>query len=315
MTSGHAAPQSRRRRKTAPAAHIFSGPNTLKMALAAGLEPEALWATAPVLARFASSNFAAQPNHEGESRNKKARGDTRDKGRSRAKGEASNRAHIRGKETVDASLRACLTRINTPSTSAELSARVGHEQHQGLVFQLSALPHLSLAELSAGQAPCLVVALDQIQDPHNLGAIARSAWAFGANALLVTRDHQAPLSDAAMRASAGALLRLPVVQVTNLAQSLVTLKDHHFWTLGLSAQGQPLQSASKLRTAARRVLVVGNEGQGLRPLTAARVDMSIALPMARPIDSLNASVAAACALFWLAEAHVAAATTLHSAAV
>ncbi len=300
MRPPRGAPRTRKRPQTVGA--VFSGPNTLKMALAAALEPEAVWATAPVLARFAPAARGAL-NDRSERRDGRRHGEPSNRPRrgTNDRAPAKGRTGASGQDGDDAALRACLTRVKTPSTSAELAARIGHEQHQGLVFQLSALPELSFEALGAGQAPCLVVALDQIQDPHNLGAIARSAWAFGADALLVTRDHQAPLSDTAMRASAGALLRLPVVEVTNLAQSLVALKDRDFWALGLSAQGQPLRAAEKLRSASRRVLVVGNEGQGLRPLTAARVDMSIALPMVRPIDSLNASVAAACALFWLAD--------------
>lgn len=203
-------------------------------------------------------------------------------------------------EAPSARLAALLKRAPEARTLSRdaLTEIVGHPQHQGLIFELrpKAAPPL---KHFLSQARCRLLVLDQIQDPHNFGAIARSAWGLGIDALVVGERRQAPLSDTALRASAGTLLKLPVCEVTNLARTLGELKQADTWVLGLDAQGQPLERAEALREHPRLALVVGNEGRGLRPLVRDSCDLCVALPMLRSLDSLNASVATGIALFWL----------------
>jgi 23S rRNA (guanosine2251-2'-O)-methyltransferase len=169
----------------------------------------------------------------------------------------------------------------------------GH--HQGAVLECGPLPVLDErsalalgawrpnepagAAAAAGPgAPPLLVALDQVEDPRNLGAVVRCAAAFGAAGLVVPRDHSAPLSAVASSASAGALERFPVYAAANLARFLEQAKSHGFWAAGaVAAGGQPLGGYTHDRPL---VLVLGNEGRGLRPLVARSCDLLLTIPMA-----------------------------------
>lgn len=180
--------------------------------------------------------------------------------------------------------------------AAELE-RFGLPDPQGVVASVLAPPELDERALSTHPLgpDALAVVLDGITDPQNLGACARSAEAAGA-ALLVTRRHRAaPLTPAAIRASAGALLHLPVARVANLSRALDRLKDRGFLVAGLDAQGLDFREAP----AASRplALVVGSEDQGLSRLVRERCDLLVALPLAGRTASLNASAALAAALF------------------
>lgn len=171
--------------------------------------------------------------------------------------------------------------------------------HQGFALRVAedlATTLDALLSLSAEEkAGALVVALDQIQDPHNFGAIARSAACFGARALLIPERRNAPASQAALSASAGALGRIPVIQVVNLAQGLVRLKEAGFWIYGADRSGTP---AWKVRLNRPTVLVVGSEGDGLRPLVSAHCDELASVPQAEGgVESLNASCAASVLLY------------------
>ena len=137
---------------------------------------------------------------------------------------------------------------------------------------------------------CLVLALDGVTDPHNLGAILRSAAAFGVRAVLVPRDGSAPLNDAAVRASAGAVAHVPLVRVTNLGRALRQLKDQGFWVVGTdAAQGEDLWTAD---LDGGLVVVLGAEGKGMRPGISKACDRHLHLSMDGPISSLNVSVMA-----------------------
>ncbi len=206
----------------------------------------------------------------------------------------------------------------------DLLAHGGH--HQGVVLECGALPLLddrSALALGAGlaraaqageprgsaAAPPLLVALDQVEDPRNLGAVVRSAAAFGAAGLVVPRDHSAPLSAVASSASAGALERFPVHAVANLARFLEQAKQSGFWVVGATAEGgAPLAGYTHDRPL---VLVLGNEGRGLRPLVARTCDQHLTIPLPGEnaaggaaagggrTGSLNVSAAAAVLLYHL----------------
>ncbi len=176
--------------------------------------------------------------------------------------------------------------------------------HQGLVLRTAPLPQPDLPDLMAGLqasgpggAAQVVVALDQITDPQNVGAILRSAAAFGAVAVIATRRHAAPESGALAKAASGALEHLAYVQVVNLARALEQLRAQGFWVLGLAADAQtPIAAAG---ASGRVVLALGAEGTGLRRLTRERCDLLARLPTSGPIGQLNVSNAAAVALYEL----------------
>lgn len=173
--------------------------------------------------------------------------------------------------------------------------------HQGLVASAPPFPYSDLAgALSAAERagePPLLVCLDQITDPHNLGAIARSAEAVGAHALLVPGRRSASVTPVAEKAAAGALAHLRVVPIGNLVRTLRRLSsDHGVWSVGLDGDAPATIAASRLLTEPI-VVVVGAEGAGLARLTREACDELVSLPMRGQVGSLNASVAAGVALY------------------
>jgi len=172
-------------------------------------------------------------------------------------------------------------------------------RHQGIIAEVRLTPPLSLEALLArarasGADPFLVV-LDGIEDPQNLGAIARSAEAAGAHGLVLAERHSAGISPGSLRASAGALLLLPVAVVPNVARCLEALKAEGVWIAGADVEGgKPYHEASLTGPLA---LVVGGEARGLHRLVRDRCDFLVTVPLKGKIDSLNASAAAAVVLF------------------
>jgi 23S rRNA (guanosine2251-2'-O)-methyltransferase len=165
--------------------------------------------------------------------------------------------------------------------------------HQGVVAVAPPFPYVPLADLTDAD---LVVVLDGVTDPQNLGAIARSAELAGAGGLVLRERRSAHVTAAAEKASAGAFSWLPVAVVPNIARALSELQAGGLWTVGLDASGQcDLWSSSLLD--GRVALVVGAEGAGLSRLVAQRVDTLVKVPTPGRIGSLNASAAAAIALF------------------
>lgn len=176
---------------------------------------------------------------------------------------------------------------------------LGREHHQGVLAKIAPRPLLQLDDLLAGLrgriAPILV-ALDGIQDPHNLGAVIRSASAAGAAGLIITKDRSAPLTGTVAKAAAGALAHVPLCRVTNLATALTRLKKQGFWVYGAAGEADHSLFAADFSTGPV-CLVIGSEGKGIRPLVRKQCDLLISIPMRSPLDSLNAAAAAAVILF------------------
>jgi 23S rRNA (guanosine2251-2'-O)-methyltransferase len=165
--------------------------------------------------------------------------------------------------------------------------------HQGVVAVAAAQRAASLEDALARAG--LLVVLDGVEDPHNLGAIVRTAYAAGAAAVVAPERRAAPLSEAAAKAAAGALSLLPVVRVTNINRALEQMKQAGFWIYGVDERGPvPYYEAEYSDPAA---VVFGGEGRGLHELTRKRCDFLLRIPMAGQIASLNVSVAAGVVLF------------------
>jgi 23S rRNA (guanosine2251-2'-O)-methyltransferase len=183
----------------------------------------------------------------------------------------------------------------TEDTDAgELTRLAGSPDHQGIVAAVDPYPYAG-AEALLARPEALIVALDQVQNPHNLGAVARSAEAAGADGLVIPSRRAASVTAAAAKASAGAVEHLPIARVGNLAQWLSAAKDAGAWIYGAEADAEAPYTQTDL--TGKLVLVLGSEGRGLRPLVAERCDALIAVPVRGRVASLNVSAAAAAVLF------------------
>jgi 23S rRNA (guanosine2251-2'-O)-methyltransferase len=185
----------------------------------------------------------------------------------------------------------------------ELDRLTGGALHQGIgiavpPFRYTDPADMIQAAVDAGQVP-LLVALDGVQDPRNLGAVVRSAAAFGAHGVIVPERRAAGMTATAWRTSAGAAARLPVAQVTNLSRTLVSLQKAGVFVVGLAADGDvELQSFDG--AAEPLCVVVGSEGRGLSRLVSEKCDQVVSIPMSGDTESLNASVAASVTLWQVA---------------
>jgi 23S rRNA (guanosine2251-2'-O)-methyltransferase len=168
--------------------------------------------------------------------------------------------------------------------------------HQGVVAEVKDAAHLSVEDLVSGAAgvPLLVV-LDGIEDPHNLGAILRTVDAAGGDGVIRQSRHAAPLGGAAAKASAGAVAHVRVADVVNIARAIENLKQAGVWTVGLA--GDAPKSYSDIDLTLPTAFVVGAEGEGLRRLVRDRCDWLVSIPMQGHVQSLNVSVATGIALF------------------
>lgn len=173
--------------------------------------------------------------------------------------------------------------------------------HQGVAALAQPLPPVHIEEICA-RAPlaskAVVVVLDQVTDPHNVGAILRSAAAFGALAVVLTDRNAPPETGTLAKSASGALELVPLIRVSNLVRALDQFKQAGFWCAGLAAEGE--QTLAEAKLSGRVVLVLGSEGEGLRRLTRERCDLLVRLPTGGPIGHLNVSNAAAVALYELA---------------
>ena len=182
--------------------------------------------------------------------------------------------------------------------SDSLRQQLGDVAHQGVAADINPLPPWTeddlLAALQAQSSPVLL-ALDGVQDPHNLGACLRTADACGALSVIVPRDRAAQLTPAARKVAAGAADTTPVVAVTNLVRTLKLLKDAGLWVVGADAEAE--RAAQEVDLKGPVVLVLGAEGVGLRHLTAQNCDFMVRLPQLGAVESLNVSVAAGMLLY------------------
>ena len=177
---------------------------------------------------------------------------------------------------------------------AELERLCGSPDHQGVVAEVDRYPYGDPRGLLRGQDP-LLVALDQVQDPRNLGAVCRSAEFAGAAGVIVPERRAAAVTAAACKASAGAVEHLQVAHVRNLADWLAEAKEAGFWIWGADAEAD--SSPWSVDLTGPTVLVLGGEGKGLRPRVASSCDGLLALPRRGEIESLNVSAAATALLF------------------
>jgi 23S rRNA (guanosine2251-2'-O)-methyltransferase len=211
----------------------------------------------------------------------------------------SRLVHVRGGgpriDAILARARELRIPVDTVDTLAiEKMARGG--VHQGIAADVQALPAYSLEELVRGsEGPPLLVVLDSIEDPQNVGAIVRTADAAGVNGIIRQARHAAPLDGATARASAGAVSHVRMATVVNIARALEELKELSVWTVGLDAgAGDAYDSVDYTIPTA---FVLGAESTGLRRLVRERCDRLVSIPMAGAVGSLNVSVAAGVALF------------------
>ena len=170
--------------------------------------------------------------------------------------------------------------------------------HQGLVLLAEPLPRAgidSLLTAAEGRRRAAVVVLDRVQDPQNAGAVLRSAAALGALGMVIPDRHAPPETGALAKAASGALERVPVIRVANLARALSAMKAGGFWCVGFDADSETELSRDALPD--RCALVLGAEGGGLRRLTSETCDLLLRIPMAQETASLNVSAAAAIALY------------------
>jgi 23S rRNA (guanosine2251-2'-O)-methyltransferase len=168
----------------------------------------------------------------------------------------------------------------------------GTSAHQGVIAMGAASKYADLDETAEAE---LVVVLDGVEDPHNLGAIIRTAHAAGAGAVIIPERRAVGITDVAAKAAAGALEHLPVVRVTNINRALEDLKKRGYWIYGLDERGE--ETYDSIAYATPTAIVLGGEGKGLHEQVRKHCDTLIRIPMAGKIASLNVSVAAGVALF------------------
>jgi 23S rRNA (guanosine2251-2'-O)-methyltransferase len=182
-----------------------------------------------------------------------------------------------------------------PDTPAdELERLCGSPDHQGVVAEVDPYPYADPSSLLDAD-DALIVVLDQVQDPHNLGAVCRAAEVAGVAGVVIPERRAASVTPAACKASAGAVEHLPVSRVRNIADWLGEAKEVGAWVYGAAADVE--RAYTDVDWSGRAVLVLGSEGSGLRPRVAENCDELISIPVAGRVASLNASVAAAVILF------------------
>src|SRR5271157_5715539 len=183
---------------------------------------------------------------------------------------------------------------------AQVDRLAGSREHQGVVALAAARPAATIEDLIARAAADttqkgLIVLLDGVEDPHNLGAVIRTALAAGAHGVVVPERRAAGLTEVVARASAGALAHLPVARVTNLVRSMEELKEAGYWLIGLDERAE--KSYTEVDYTTPTGIVMGSEGRGLHELTRKRCDFVVSLPTTGPVKSLNVSVATGVVLF------------------
>jgi 23S rRNA (guanosine2251-2'-O)-methyltransferase len=182
-------------------------------------------------------------------------------------------------------------------TRSELDAIAGPgARHQGAVAVVGEYPYAAVEDLCAGDRP-LILALDSVTDPQNLGALVRSAHVLGASGVLLPRDRAAQVTAAVVRASAGATEHTRIASVVNLVRTLEELKERGLWVVGAVCSGPTSRPPWEIDLRDPTVLVIGSEGAGLRRLVEKVCDLLVSIPMLGQVASLNASAAGAALLY------------------
>lgn len=166
--------------------------------------------------------------------------------------------------------------------------------HQGIAMEVEPLKNIEIKNLLLQGN---IIILDQVTDPHNVGAILRSAAAFNAEAVIIPKDNAVNESGTLAKSASGALEIIPIVRVTNLVRAMEILKENNYWCLGMD--GSAKNNLAEINKSGKNALVMGAEGAGLRRLTAEKCDMLVKLPISDKVESLNVSNAAAIALYEL----------------
>jgi 23S rRNA (guanosine2251-2'-O)-methyltransferase len=179
----------------------------------------------------------------------------------------------------------------------ELDRMAGNAAHQGVVAVTSAKQYSDLADVIAAKRGdySLIVVLDGVEDPHNLGAILRTSDAAGANGIVIPERRAAAVTGTVTKASAGASEHLPIAKVTNISRSMEELKENNIWTVGLDERATQTYDALDYKMDC--ALVLGGEGKGLHDLVKRKCDFLVSIPMLGNVPSLNVSVAAAVVLY------------------
>lgn len=180
-------------------------------------------------------------------------------------------------------------------TRDQLTAMAGSDHHQGVVARVAPAEYVDVARLleipASREEPALFLALDQVQDPRNFGALLRTAEVFGAHGVIVPKHHSVGLTEAVARSAMGAVEHVPVVRETNLVNTLETLKQSGIWIFGGTLGGGVAPWSADL--SGPLCLVLGSEGEGLRPLVERACDVLLTIPMSGRIGSLSVSAAGA----------------------
>ncbi len=178
---------------------------------------------------------------------------------------------------------------------SELSSLLSGVPHQGVALWLEAFPYADLEDVLEGEGEPIIVILDGIEDPRNLGAIVRTAEASGVWGVIIPKRRAVGVTAVVAKASAGAVFHLPIVRVSNIAQTIRKLKQRGIWFVGAEAEAR--ESIYDLDLRGPLALVIGSEGRGIRPLVRRECDFLVSIPMKGRINSLNASVAAAVLMY------------------
>jgi 23S rRNA (guanosine2251-2'-O)-methyltransferase len=185
----------------------------------------------------------------------------------------------------------------SPKEALDRLAGSGH--HQGILGFSAASPYSTwenlLDQIRSAQGKAIVLVLDSIEDPQNLGSLIRTAEACGVKGVILPKDRAAGITPAVVKASAGAVAHLPIVRVTNLASTLEELKKEGFWIVGADSRAE--KSLYELKFDMNVGVVIGSEGKGVRPLLLKKCDYTVSIPMKGKVSSLNAAIAGAVILF------------------
>ena len=206
----------------------------------------------------------------------------------------SDRAGARAADAVSAAQRAGVAVRRVQAHELDRAAKGG--VHQGVIADVEDAREYSVGDLVAGAAAVpLIVVLDGIEDPHNVGAILRTVDAAGGDGVIRQSRHAAPLGGAAAKAAAGAVSHVKIAEVVNIARAIEELKEAGVWTVGLAGDGS--KRYDQIDLTVPTAIVLGAEGTGLRRLVRERCDWLVSIPMHGHVQSLNVSVAAGVALF------------------